>query len=324
MFTLLPYVALLSLLVLLFSTLNSALGGLGRLDRGSYNETLVQILVVAFSAMFLYMGLELRGMLLGAFLGYVAAQIVSFIQVQRMMPIPLLAHTHVSRHKLRQLLGQGGWILASGSFAVMFLPFTRLMLSRYAGLEAVAVNDMCYTGSMRVRGIFDAAFRPMMPEVSYLSANGHATLHDRIRSIDRKVFLVIFAFALPAFLVLAAAMTPLLHLWLHRSYNPLLPGTFRIALVGAFASLLGSSAYYMLIGLGKARHSAFAAGIQFAINASMLLAISIIMRRITVAQAAVAFDVSVICATLYLRTRISLFSRHAKTSQDGNLVRDVI
>lgn len=303
-FTLLPYVALLSLLVLLFSTFNSALGGLGRMDRGSYNETLVQILVVAFSATFLYMGLELRGMLLGGFCGYVAAHIVSFIQVQRMMPVPLLARTHMSRHKLRQLLGTGGWILTSGAFATMFLPFTRLMLSRYAGLEAVAVNDMCLMGSMRVRSVFEAAFRPMMPEVSSLRAKKSQGIHDCINAIDRKCLRVMFLFALPTFLALMILINPLLHVWLHKSFNPLLPSTFRIALIGAFASLIGSSAYYMLIGLGRARDSAYSAGIQLAANAVVLIAIASFMKQITVQEAAIAFAVATASSTLFLRFRI--------------------
>jgi O-antigen/teichoic acid export membrane protein len=316
-FTLLPYVALLSLLVLLFSTFNSALGGLGRMDRGSYNETFVQILVVAFSAFFLYMGLDLRGMLLGAFLGYLAAQVVSFFQVQRMMPVPLLVRTQVSRHRLRQLLGTGGWILTSGGFAVMFLPFTRLMLSRYAGLEAVAVNDMCWNGSMRVRSVFDAACRPMMPELSGLQANGERNLARRIRSVDRKAFLINLGIALPVFAVLMIAVNPLLHLWLHRSFNPLLPSTFRIALVGAFASLLGSSAFYMLIGLGNARHSTYAAGIQFVVNAVLLSAIAFWNKQISVQEAALAFTIAAICSTLYLRARMSAAIRDPRRSNDG-------
>ncbi len=308
-FTLLPYVALLSLLVLLFSTFNSALGGLGRLDRGSYNETLVQILVVSFSALFLCIGFELRGMLLGAFCGYVTAQVVSFVQVQRMMPIPLLARTHMSRHKVRQLLGTGGWILASGSFSVMLLPFTRLMLSRYAGLEAVAVNDMCLTGSMRVRSLFDAAFRPMMPEVSSFRVKNSQGIHQRVNAIDRKSFLIVIGVALPTFVVLMILMNPLLHVWLHKSFNPLLPSTFRIALIGAFASLLGSSAYYMLIGLGRARDCAYSTGIQLAVNAAVLIAIASFMKQITVQEAATAFAIAAASSTIFLRVRISSFGR---------------
>lgn len=308
-YTLLPYVALLSLLVLLFATFNSTLGGLGRMDRGSYNETLVQILVVTFSTILLYAGLDLRGMLLGAFLGYATAQVVSFIQVQRMLPVRLLARTQVSRHKVRQLLGTGGWILASGAFATMPLPFTRLMLSRYAGLEAVAINDMCFTGSMRVRNIFDAAFRPMMPEVSSLRVKNSHGLHDRVSAIDRKSFLVVAGLALPTFVALMILMNPLLHIWLHKSFNPLLPSTFRIALIGTFVSLLGSSAYYMLIGLGNARDSAFSAGIQFATTAAVLLELAFCGARITVQEAAAAFAIAAASSTLYLRVRIYLLSR---------------
>jgi O-antigen/teichoic acid export membrane protein len=169
-YDMLPYVAALSVLVLLFSTFNAALGGLGRMDLTSYNEMVAQILISIISGALLYVGLYLRAMAFGAIAGYLIAHVGSFIHVQRIMPIPVLGRTHMSRHRLKQLLGTGGWVLSSGIFASLMLPFTRLMLTRYAGLEAVALNDLCWTGSMRVRGVFDAAFRPLLPEMSNLSA----------------------------------------------------------------------------------------------------------------------------------------------------------
>jgi O-antigen/teichoic acid export membrane protein len=183
------------------------------------------------------------------------------------------------------------------------------MLSRYAGLEAVAVNDMCVAGSMRVRSVFDAAFRPMMPEVSSHRVKGKMGLIERVRSIDRKAFLIAFAFALPAFIALMIVVNPLLHLWLHRSFNPLLPNTFRIALAGAFVSLLGSSAYYMLIGLGSARDAAYSSAIQFFVNAGVLVAIALSIKHITVGEAAVAFGVATASCTLYLRVRLRFLIR---------------
>lgn len=308
-YSMLPYVASLSILVLLFSTFNAALGGLGRMDLSSYNETLVQIFIILFCGFLLFLGLDLRGLVLGTLSGYVAAQVISFSQVQRIMPIPLIARTSISGHKARQLLGTGGWILGGGIFTMMLLPFTRLMLSRYAGLEAVAVNDMCLTGSLRVKNIFDSAFRPMMPEVSSLHVLGKRDLFARVRSIDRKAFLIVFAVALPIFAGLLIVMDPLLHLWLHQSFNSLLPNTFRIALVGGFVSLLGSSAYYMLIGLGSARDSAYATAIQFGVNAAVLVAIALFTRHITVAEAAMAFGLATLSSTTYLRIRIYLLVR---------------
>lgn len=308
-YSMIPYVAALSVLVLLFSTFNASLGGLGRIDLTSYNETLVQLLIIAFCSLLLYLGLDLRGMVLGTLCGYVVAQTISFVQVQKIMPIPLIARTRISRAKARQLLGTGGWIMSSGIFTATFIPFTRLMLSRFAGMEAVTVNEICLTGSMRVRSVFDMAIRPMMPEVSNLRVKDKPRLIDHIRRMDRKAFLVICSAALPVFAVLFMAMNPLLHIWLHKSFNAALPNTFRIALVGAFASLLGSSGYYMLIGLGRARDAAYSAAIQFAVNAGLLFAIANHSGQITVIQAAISFGAAVTCSTLYLRSRIFIMTR---------------
>jgi O-antigen/teichoic acid export membrane protein len=215
----------------------------------------------------------------------------------------------MSGHKARQLLGTGGWILGGSAFSMMLLPFTRLMLSRYAGLEAVAVNDMCVTGSMRMKTVFDGAFRPMIPELSSLRVMANVNLHDRVRSIDRKAFQLVFAIALPIFVGLIITINPLLHLWLHRSFNPLLPNTFRIALIGAFASLLGLSAYFMLIGLGSVRDAAYSTAIQFIVNAAVLLSIAFWVKHITVGEAATAFSVATASSTLYLRVRMHFLIR---------------
>jgi O-antigen/teichoic acid export membrane protein len=316
-YDLLPYVAALSVLVLLFSTFNAALGGLGRMDLTSYNEIGAQVLIIIISAALLCVGLDLRAMAFGAIAGYFIAQLISFIQLQALMPVPLIARTYLSRHRLKQLLGTGGWVLSSGMFAGLLLPFTRLVLSRYAGLEAVTVNDICWNGSMRVRGVFDAAFRPLLPEVSNLHAKGNKILRARIRSIDHKAFLVIFAFALPMFIGLMIFTHPLLHLWLHHSYNSLLPATFRITLTGAFFSLLGSSAYYMLIGLGRARETAFSTALQFAVNALVLIIVVLRTRQITVAHAAIAFSIAMATSTLYLRIRIYLMQQLREPADDS-------
>jgi len=308
-YSLLPYVGALSLVVLLFSTFNSAVGGLGRMDLTSYNEALAQIFVIVFCASLLYLGFDLRGMVAGTFGGYFVAQVISFAQVQKIMPIPLLARTRFSREKARRLLSTGGWILGASVCSMLFLPFTRLMLSRYAGLEAVAVNDMCLMGSMRVRSVFDAAFRPMIPEISNHRVKAKSDLNNRVKAIDRKALLVTFALALPGFLVLMIFMTPLLHLWLHRSFNPLLPTTFRISLIGAFASLLGSSVYYLLIGLGRERDAAYSTAVQFVVNAAVLSALASWFKQITVGEAAVAFSLATASSTFYLRLRMRILLR---------------
>jgi O-antigen/teichoic acid export membrane protein len=308
-YSLLPYVAVLSVLALLFTTFNCSVGGLGRMDLTSYNETLVQGLIILFCALLLYLGLDLHGMLIGTLLGYAVAQVISFIQVQRNMPIPLIARTRINSRKAGQLLSTGGWMLGGSVCTMMFLPFTRLMLSRYAGLEAVAVNDMCLTGSLKVKSIFDSAFRPMIPEVSNLRVKRKTDLRDRIRSIDRKALVVTSALALPVFIGLIVGMNPLLHLWLHRSFNPLLPNTFRIALVGAFASLLGSSVYYMLIGLGKEREAVYSTAVQFFVNAAVLTVIAFWFKHITVGEASAAFGMATASCTLYLRLQIRFLIR---------------
>lgn len=310
----LPYFAMFSVLVVLFYTLNASLGGLGRMDLSSYNETAAQSLAILISAVLLILGLRLWAMILGTLSAYFVAQVIAFVQVQRLMPMRLIGCATPSREKLGRLLGTGGWILISGICTTLMLPFSRLMLSRYAGVEVVALNDLCIIGSFRAKNIFDAAFRPTTPEVSATKAESDAGVKDRIRTIDRQTLRIAFILALPCFVGLFAFINPFLHFWLQKSFNPLLPNPFRIALIGAFIGLLGSPAYYMLIGFGNVRDSAASSVIQVLVNASILILLAVMGNRITVAQSTISFAAATAASTLYLRVRIYILARRGSAT----------
>lgn len=303
---LLPGVAALSVLVLVFSTLNASLGGLGRMDLTSYNETITQVFSIVMSALLLHFRLDLLGVLIASLVAYGSTLLLALVSIQRVMPIPLFRLPLRDERRLSNLLRTGGWIGGAGMFTILLVPSTRLLLSRFAGLEAVTINDMCFTGSMRVRGIFEAAFRPILPDISkWNAARNSSELRHRIRSVERKAFILIAATALPTYLLLLSIMNPLLHIWLRRSFNPVLPGTFRIALIGSFISLVGVPSYYLLIGIGKARSATISAITQFSVGVSALFIVKSVAGHVTVGMAAATFGVSAACSTAY-----TLFSVH--------------
>jgi O-antigen/teichoic acid export membrane protein len=54
---------------------------------------------------------------------------------------------------------------------MLFSPFNKLMLSRYAGVASLPVYEIAFTGSMYVRSFVEAALRALVPKISYLSVS---------------------------------------------------------------------------------------------------------------------------------------------------------
>jgi O-antigen/teichoic acid export membrane protein len=70
----------------------------------------------------------------------------------------------------------------------------------------------------------------------------------------------------PVYMVVFLLAGPLTRVWLKHAYDPIVPGTLRIFLIGTFVSLIGTPFYYGLIGAGRAQGVLYANAIQFAIN----------------------------------------------------------
>jgi O-antigen/teichoic acid export membrane protein len=300
-YSLVSFVAALSVLVVVFSTLNAALAGLGRIDLMCWNETLAQVSIIAVAVALLNVGLGVRSMLVAFTCAYTLTLLVAYGLLARLSPIPLLRIEAIRRDRLRRLLGTGGWILAASTFSLLIVPFNRLMLSRYAGASAITVYDICYTGSMRIRGFLEVAFRAIMPEMSKLASAPVAAIQARASSLNRNAAHLILIFALPFYLVLFAAAPFLLRLWLRHSFTNTLPGVFRTMLLASFLSLWGVPAYFTLIGVGRGRKVVSFSLFQLTVNIAAVLAVLLCSGTVTAGSASWAFVLAAGCSTLYVR-----------------------
>src|SRR5579884_2236234 len=303
-YSLLPMAAALSAFVLLFSTVNAALGGLGRMDLTSFHEALAQALALAVALPLLRSGLGIRTLLIANFSAYAIAHACVWRRLRGLIPRTSRAPWGIDAVRLRNLLGTGGWILGAGVLSSLLLPVDRLMLSRYAGLRAVTMNDLCFTGSMRIRGLLEAGFRPIMPEMGRVRSSAAAiAVAQRSRRIDRGALKVILLAATPLYGGLMLLAAPALRLWLHRSFDPALPANFRIMLLGSMLSLIGFPGYYLLISLGRARDCFAAASIQFTVNLGAILLAMTRGRTLSLTAVSCALACAAGCCTLFIRAR---------------------
>ncbi len=250
---LLPYIGCLSIYVFLIQALNATLSGLGRMDLANYIQSVGRIVAVTVAAILLYTGRGIESLLIGNTLSYIFIHIASLICIWRIAKLHLLWPRNLDTQQCKRILRFGGGIFGGSVVAMVGIPFNKLMLSRYAGVNSLPVFEIAFRGAMQVRSLIEAGFRALMPEISRISANMTRYAKDRISQISHRATKLIFLFGIPMYVAMIIFATPLLRIWLREEFIQTIPATFRLMLVATFINLLGVPAYHFLMGMGCVR-----------------------------------------------------------------------
>jgi len=296
---LLPYIACLSIYVLIVQALNAALSGLGRMDLANYIQAFSRIVAVTVAAILLYTGRGIESLLIGNTLSYLFVHIVSIICIWRIARIRFMRTKNLDAQRCKRLLHFGGAMFGGSLISMLLSPFNKLMLSRYVGVSTIPVYEIAFNGSMQVRGLIESGLRALMPEISRISADMTKYAKDRITHIYRRVMKLIFSFGIPMYGALIIFAPFLLKVWLGERFVETLPVTFRIMLVGTFMSLLGVPAYYTLMGIGRVRHNLLSQIVQSAANMTIVCYL-LVAATLSVTTVAWSSSIAMAASTLYL------------------------
>ena len=297
---LLPYIGILSIYVFIVQALNATLSGLGRMDLANYIQSLGRIVAVTVAVILLYYGQGIKSLLIGNSLSYMFIHIASLICIRRTARIRILRLRNLDFQRSKRILRFGSAVFGGSLIAMLFSPFNKLMLSRYAGVSAIPIFEIAFRGSMQVRGLVEAGLRALMPEISRISANMTRNAIDKISRTYRRGMKLIFLFGIPMYGILIIFIPLLLRLWLGEKLVETLPGTFRIMLVGTFISLLGVPAFYTIMGMGNVRFCFFSLVISSFINVVIVLMIVTFSRSLVVEYTAYSLLVAASGSTIYL------------------------
>jgi O-antigen/teichoic acid export membrane protein len=244
---------------------SSLLSGLGRIDIYNYSQLVTQAVTVLLSVALLSMHWGLTGMLIGQACGYAIGLLFALIAIGRRLPRWPLRRRYFSIFHLKQLLAQGSLLASGWALALMFHPVNKILLAHAGRIGELPVYEIAVNLSMRLRNLFEASQRALMPETSRLiSSSGFrpCALSKLLRSSLNGLCLA----ATPAYAVLFIGAETLTRVWLRGSFNPIVPGALRCFLIGTFLSLLGTPLYYVLIGAGKAQSILLANALQLSIS----------------------------------------------------------
>ncbi len=250
---LVPWVAVLSVYVVVVELHCSALEGTGRLDQVRLWQLASQALGLAAAVALLRLNYGIFSLLFGALLACGVLHFGAWRCLTQAVPLRLLVGRNISARHGRDLLSFGGWVLAATAVNLLLLPFNRLMLARYGQVAHVTLLELAWGASMRIRSVFEASQRSLVPETSAIIARVDDSPKLRVRMLNRKSIQVVLLASSPIFIVAFLFAPLLLRFWLGNSFHPQLPGVFRFLLVATAISLVGVPGYYALLGAGRTR-----------------------------------------------------------------------
>ena len=306
----LPYIAFLSVYVMLVQVLNSTISGLGRMDIANYILSVGRVVTVGVSTILLWFGNGIESLLIGTAVSYIFVGAVSIFIVKRSSNIDLFRVNNLSRHCFGRLLSFGGGVVG-GSLVSMFLhPFNKLMISRYAGVSSIPVYEIAFKGSVQVRTLIEAGFRALMPEISRIGSNFSTGAHKGIERINRRAVRFVILGGLPVYAALFVLREPLLKFWLREKYVAELSPVFALMLCATFLSCIGVCSFYTVLGLGKVRHVFMAHTIKVAANIAVVMILVLLFKAVTPYSIAWAVIAAMGAASTYL-----LFTKRLVTNR---------
>ena len=294
-----PYMGLLTVYAFLVQILTATLSGLGRMDQVNYRDSACRAISLGVAAVLLIWGYGIFSLLIGMAIYHLLIHITSIILIRKIVSLRILK-LNWDVKRFRKLISFGGAVFGGSIISMLFSPFNKLMLSRYAGVATVPIYEIAFTGSMQVRGLIEAAFRALVPEISRIGADMTVQTRDRISQIYRRTMKLIFFFGTPIYAALVILAPILLKLWLGERFVETLPGVFRIMLIGTFLSLLCVPAYYALMGLGWMRYCFLSLVIQGSVNAGIVGIFLLFVGTVSISTVALAVMLAMGVTCLYI------------------------
>jgi len=242
--SLLPF-ALMSLWLLTIGGIfTSGLDGVLRTDVRSYIMTggvaihlaLVLLLVPAYGLL----GLGYSQVIQSTFV-----LIFSWWSLRRELPSLPLFPFRWNRQIFIEILRYGLNVQAASVAQMLFDPTTKMLLSKFGGLDSVAFFEMANRMVTQVRGLVVSANQVMVPIFSRL----HEETPNQISSIYRKSYDLLIFVALPIFSAIAAMIPIVSELWIG-SYQPLFVNFSYVLAVGWFLNTLNAPSYFSNMGTG--------------------------------------------------------------------------
>lgn len=308
---LLPYIGLLCIYTFVVQVLEAALSGMNRMDLANYIRTLSHLMQVVISGILLALGLGVKSMLIGSFFSCAIIHAFTIFFIHRIVQIHLWNIGNINWIYFKRLFQFGGTVFSGTIISMLFHPFNKLMLSRYAGVATLPVYEIAYTASMRTRSLIEAGLRALVPKISNVRAIVNRETSKKILDIYQRSIKLIIIFGTPLY-TSAIVLSPfVLKFWLGDRFVASLPGAFQLMIVGSFLSLLSVPAFYILMGINKVFHCFISHLIQAVSNLVIIVAIVMLTHTLHIQDVILAVMLGMGLASFYLTRKLKLILTEA-------------
>ena len=297
---LLPYIAFLSVCVMLVQVLNAAISGLGRMDLANYIVSGGRVVTMGTSLILLWLGNDIESLLIGNTLSCIFIGGASIFCIRKMVDIRLLRLGNLNKKYYNRLLRFGGGVFGGSLISMLGRPFHRLMLARYGSLLLIPIYDITFNASFQIRNIIETGFRALTPEVSKVYIGNVAEAKSRIIRINRLALKLIFMVALPLYALLLYFSEPLMRIWLGSNFVQSIPTPFRIFLAATFVNMFIVPAYHILLGIGRVRQVFISRCITWFSNMIIIVVLILCFHKLTPSKIASGLIFSWFLSACYL------------------------
>jgi O-antigen/teichoic acid export membrane protein len=302
-------VGILSIFSMFVHVLRGIVVGVGRLDMANYCFLTARIFQVILAVIMLTNGYGIWS-LYAAFVfyyGIIALVLISYLS--RSCCVQLLSRNGFSKVKLRELMKYGGSFSVSMILGMCLMPFNKIMIARYVGLSEVTYFQIAEQVTMSLRNIFVKGLEALLPKVSEVKERSGEFIQT-VSELHRKGMRLIYACALPGFLIIFLFAQWLLSMWLQDNFSSAIVTALQILTIAWFVNLLSAPDYYLLMGLGRMRPIVQESVIRVLINAGIVLWIVLWGYRLSLNSVVLANGIAVLIGAVYLKLHYSFYQRN--------------
>jgi O-antigen/teichoic acid export membrane protein len=171
--------------------------------------------------------------------------VASWLALRRQLTTLPWLPMYWSKAKFKEMLGYAVNFQINSIAVMLFVPATKLLMSRYGGLSSAAYYEMASQLVIKLRALLIAANQALVPTVAEL----HETAPEKIHELYLKVYRLLFFVAVPFYAAILIALPIVSVLWVgHIEAQFLLFGFLLV--VGWGLNNLISPAYFIYLGSG--------------------------------------------------------------------------
>ena len=251
--TYLVYICLFTVYLFFYQVINATIAGLGRMDISNYSQIVLKLLPLLISVPMLIAGKGVISLLLGNVFAYIFVSIANIFFISSIFKIRIFAFSNISIVYFKKLIKFGIPVFGSSIIAMFFSPATKIFISNYIGIAAVPIYEIASMAANQVLGLFNMAFKALMPELSRLSTENSERSWLRVAKIKANAYRIIVfgGGGLSLFLFLTAPY--IFKVWLGLEYKQDIALVFKALIVGTFFSMVTLVQYYSLLASGRTK-----------------------------------------------------------------------